>query len=409
MGYLKKAVVGFGWMSLLKVYMKALTLFRIILIARILSPHDLGLFGLATVVLSLVEVMTDTGINTFLIAIRKDFNEYINTAWVIAIVRGGMIGLIVISAAFMLSRFYNEPELMPLLLIAALIPSIKGFINPSLIRFHKEMRYHSLAIFRAVIFTSEIAVSLILAITMQSAYALMIAMVFSGAFETVLTHVFLTPRPIFRATWERVQTILHYGKWLNLSGLFSFLGNNADDLVVGKILGTTSLGYYQTGFNVSQSLAGEVGDLASQTLFPVYAAMHTRIRELRRTFFMAFVPLAIILTIPIAMVLAFPHFFVSLILGDTWLPIIPLLPWLFGAGYLQALDGVIYPIYMAVEKPQYSTIVVLINTILMLILIIPLSNTFGLVGVGMAVFISKLIVQPIYAYYAYTILKKHAA
>lgn len=406
MKYAKKIMFGFGWLSLLKVYMKALTLGKIVVVARILSPHDLGLFGLAAVVLSLIEVMTETGINTFLIQKKDSMRRYIDTAWVISIVRGILITGTVIIASFFLKDFYGEPQLLSLLFIASAIPLIRGFINPSVIKFQKELRYHMYALFRSAVFTVEIGSAVVLSLLLHSAAALVIAMVIAASVEAVLSHVFLNPKPLFRNNMKQLKEILHFGKWLNMSGFFAFLGTNLDDLIVGKILGTTPLGYYQTGFNITQSTVGEVGDLASQTLFPVYSAVHKNTKELRKVLLSSVLPLAVLLLIPIAVILAFPSQLVTLVLGAKWLPIIPVLPWLFAAAYFQALNGAMYPIFLAVFKPQYSTVAVFLNLFVMVATIFPLANLYGLVGVGISVFLAKLSVQPLYLYFIWKTLWK---
>ena len=58
------------------------------IIARILSPYQFGAFGIATLVLVFAEILTETGINTFLIQNKDNTDKYINTSWVVSIVRG---------------------------------------------------------------------------------------------------------------------------------------------------------------------------------------------------------------------------------------------------------------------------------------------------------------------------------
>lgn len=401
-----KILSGFGWLSLLKVFMKGLTLLKIVVIARILSPRDLGLFGIATIILSLIEVMTETGINTFLIQKKEGIEKYVNTAWIISIGRGILISIVISGLSFFLAHFYNEPELLGIILVVACIPLIKGFINPAVIIFQKRMQYHKYALLRSAIFVCEITAALALSILMHQAIGLVIAMVFAAIVEVFLSQLLISPRPKFMASRKQVSEILHFGKWLNLSGVFAFLGNNADDLIVGKILGTSQLGFYQTAFNVTQSTVGEVGDLASQTLFPIYSSVYTNTHRLRKILASALIPLALILCIPSLLLLFFPTQLVGLILGEKWLSIIPILPWLLGAAYFQALNGATYPIFLAVFKPHYTTITVFLNLAVLLVLILPLTYMYGLVGVGIAVFLAKLSVQPIYVYFAWKTLWK---
>lgn len=402
----RNIISGFGWLSLLKVFMKGLTLIKIVIIARILSPKDLGLFGLTTIILSLIEVMTETGINTFLIQKKDGISKYIHTAWCISIIRGFCISVIVFISSFVLSSFYNDKQLLPLLFVVSCIPLIKGLINPSIITYHKEMKYSYFALFRSSVFFVETVGAVVLTLLLKSPIALLYAMVISSMFEVLISFMFVRPIPTLMFSKSKALEIFHFGKWLNMSGLFSFLGNNADDLITGKILGTTQLGFYQTAFNITQSTVGEVGDLSAQTLFPVYSLLSNNKKKMRGVLIRVLIPLIVILFVPVILLTLFPSELVGTILGEKWLPLLPILPWLLASAYFQALNGATYPIFLAVFKPYFSTITVFINLIVMLVTIFPLSQHFGLVGVGMSVFISKLSVQPLYIYFAWKTLWK---
>jgi hypothetical protein len=60
---------------------------------------------------------------------------------VIAIIRGFLIGVIMLVLAFAMSNFYQEDLLFPLITVATLIPIIKGFINPAIAQWQKNFRF----------------------------------------------------------------------------------------------------------------------------------------------------------------------------------------------------------------------------------------------------------------------------
>ena len=65
MGYKNNAFKGFGWMGILRISV-VISFVRLAILARILTPAQFGVFGVATLVLSFLEVLTETGINVFL-------------------------------------------------------------------------------------------------------------------------------------------------------------------------------------------------------------------------------------------------------------------------------------------------------------------------------------------------------
>src|SRR3989344_8381370 len=142
MGYTKHAITGFSWMGLQKLVRRLIGYIRIAILARILTPEQFGVFGIATLSLAFLEIFTETGINVFLIQEKENIDKYINTAWVISIFRGVLIGILLLLTANFISSSFNSPNSYGLLVLASVIPVLRGFINPSIIKLRKELKFN---------------------------------------------------------------------------------------------------------------------------------------------------------------------------------------------------------------------------------------------------------------------------
>ncbi len=395
MGYSRKVFEGFWWLGILKAVTKGMTFAKIVILARFLSPKDFGVFGITTAVLALVERLTETGINTFLMQKKEGFEKYVHSAWVIAIVRGGLIALLLTMLSTVLPGYYNEPTLTQFILLASFIPLMKGYINPSVITYWKQLKFEKEAMFRGAINLVEGTLSIALPIILQSPIGLMYALITSAVVEVVLSHILMTPRPKFIPKWNLIKEILHSSTWLNISGLSNYLVNNADNLIVGKILGAQQLGYYQTGFNVANASTGDVGDLGAQTVFPIYTAIRDDKKRLLHALLRAVIGVGAIIALPIFVILINPTFVITLVLGERWLPIVPLLPYLYAALWLKGINLLMYPIFLATENVKRSVVTQVLHVIVMVSLIIPMSTRGGTVGAAQALFLSYIFVQPV--------------
>ena len=67
MGYLKDTLKGLSWMTAYRVSYRLIGIVRIGIVAHLLSPASLGVFGIVTIVLGFLEIFTETGINIYLI------------------------------------------------------------------------------------------------------------------------------------------------------------------------------------------------------------------------------------------------------------------------------------------------------------------------------------------------------
>ena len=71
MGYTKVVIKGFSWIGAFRIVTRGMSFLRTLVVARLLTPSQVGVFGIATIVLSLIEILTETGINIFLIQKKR--------------------------------------------------------------------------------------------------------------------------------------------------------------------------------------------------------------------------------------------------------------------------------------------------------------------------------------------------
>ena len=109
MGYTKKSIKGFAWLGANRVIIRGISLLRIAILARILSPLQFGIFGIASIMLDILEIFTETGINIILIQNKENSDKYISTAWIVSIFRGFVIFSFIFVSAPFISVFFNAP------------------------------------------------------------------------------------------------------------------------------------------------------------------------------------------------------------------------------------------------------------------------------------------------------------
>jgi len=141
MGYKQTVITGFSWSAATRWLNRAITLAKVAVLARLLTPGDLGTFAVCTLALALLELVTETWINVFLITKQETISPYIDTAWVISIVRGVIISLLILVAARPLALFFNNSQVTPLLVITSLVPALRGFINPGIVLLQKDFLF----------------------------------------------------------------------------------------------------------------------------------------------------------------------------------------------------------------------------------------------------------------------------
>lgn len=407
MGYLRETIKGVSWMAALKVAVRGTSFLRIAILARLLSQKQFGVFGIAGLVLVFMEKVTETGINVILIQEKLDLKKHINTAWIVSIIRGFLMFLIILVLSPFVSVFFDSPESLNLLILISFVPLIRGFINPSTVKFRKELEFQKEFLFKFVLFFIDAFFAIVAAFITRSAESLVIGVLVSAVFELAISHLLVLPRPEFKYETRQVRRIFSRGKWVTISEVMEFLSTHFDDIVVGKILNAFSLGGYQMAYRISELPLTEVTQVVGQVTFPVYSKISREPKRLKKAFLKTLLVTSFFSTFLGLVIFVFAKPFVYLVLGNQWLNIVGVLRILTIFGILKATMYSAHSLFFAVKKQKYVTKIVSLNFLVLLITIIPFVKSYGLEGAGISAVISIIFTIPLVVYYVNKIFKKY--
>src|SRR3989339_573343 len=397
MGYKKIAVTGFGWMSLLRIAGRGITIVKTAILARILSPVDFGQFGAATLSLSLFEVLTETGVNQALIYSDNKVEELVNPAWTVAIIRGAVISILIALSAWPVSVFFSDTHLIKLILVLSLVPLIKGFINPMTVEFIKELKFEKEAMFRLTLLIIDGLTAIISAVFLKSALAFAIAMIIAGAAEVILSFLYFKIRPRLSFSRKYLTEIMNYGKWVTLSGIGYWFSAELDDFVAGKAFGMKTLGIYQAAYKISTLPVTEIAGSVNQVSFPVMSKLKDDRLRFWKIFMGSIGVIGGIGMIGGLVLWIWPREVVLILLGDKWLEAVPLIRILAVFGMVRSVESGIQPVFLATGRPKVATIGNFIKVITLILGLFFLSP-FGIEGVAWAALLSGVVVIPFYVW-----------
>lgn len=406
MSYLKDTIKGLTWMTAFRVAYRLLGIARISIIAHILSPYSLGIFGIATMSLGFLEIITETGINIFLIQEKEDIDNYINSAWVVSIFRGILITLVIIATAIPVSNFFKSPESVGLLYLVAAVPFIRGFINPSIVKFQKNLNFNKEFFYRVSIYLVESVSSVIFAMLMKNPLGLVLGLLVGAVYELIYTFIVVRPLPRFIVDLVRVKKVVMRGIWVTLFGIFDYIYTNSDNIIVGRILGVSPLGIYQNAYKISTTPLTEVGDVFYRVMFPVFSKISDDEIRLKRAFVKNTIANTILMIGAGLLVFLFAAPIVKILFGSGWDAAIPVVRLLSILGVIRGVAGSTSSFLMAKFKQKYTAITSFISAVGLLITIVPLVKSYGLIGAGIAAIFGVLISLPFTLYFVYKTIKQ---
>ncbi len=399
MGYLKDTVKGISWMGGFRLFSRLIALGRTAILARLLLPAQFGVYGIATLALVFLEIFTETGINVFLVQEKKNIDEYINTAWVVSIVRGTLISLLILLVTPLIISFFNSPDVRPLLLLISLVPFLRGFINPSIVKFQKELQFNKEFWFRSSIFIFDSTVAVILVLLTHSPIGLIWGFLAGVVLEIILSFIFVKPTPKFTFEKDKVKEIIGRGKWVTASGVFGYLASQGDDAVVAKILNTASLGLYQMAYRLSMLPGTEITEVVSKVTFPIYVRISSDKKRLLKAYIKTVTGVAL-LVIPVGLMLfVFPKQIINIVLGNRWIEAAPALKILAVFGAVGAIAGTRNVVFYSLKRQDIVARISFIKFLVLAVTIVPLTINYGIIGAALSSLISVIIILPFTVYY----------
>lgn len=405
MGYRKDTIRGFSWMAVLRAATRVLAFIETIILAKILTPSQFGAYGVALLVLGFLEVITETGVNIILIQ-EENIEKYIDSAWIVSIIRGIFISLIIILSTPLIAGFFNSPNSLPLLYLISIAPFLRGFINPSVVKFQKYLRFNVEFWYRFSILFLDSVVSITVSILTHNPVGIAIGFLSGIALELALSHIVVKPNPKLKIEREYLTKLFHRGKWVTASVFFNYLFHNADNIIVGRLLGTTALGIYQMAYTIAILPITEITDILSKVTLPILTKISGDKSRLQKAFLQAILVLTI-LTVPAGIILYFfPKEIVNLVLDKKWLAVISILPILALFGVIRAISGYSSTLFYAVGKQEYVSVVTFISIVGLIVPIIPLVINMGLKGAAISALIGALAAVPVFLYYTVKILRQ---
>lgn len=395
MGYAHHALRGAGWNGALKIVSVLITASKIFVLAHLLTPSDFGLFSLVAIALGIVEATTETGINTTIIQSQRSIEYFIDTAWVIAILRGLIISIAMILIGAGMQQFYHQQQLFFLVAVASLVPFIKGFINPAIVTLQKEFRFFGDTLYQFSLLVADAFAAIVAGLIFHSVFAFLCGMLFAAMFEVTISFLFFRDRPSFGYIPNRAREIFQNAKGLNLSALLSYAVQNVDNLIVGKILGVSLLGIYANAYSLSHKLNLEFAKSATYGMFPVFVKIANDKKRMQRAFWKSLLSTMGLVTLISLPFFLFPYDIIHLFLGMKWLAAVPILRPLLIAGVIQSAIIVGFSVVTAMKKYVWMNASLLVDLLCMIPSIWILGQQYGLSGAVIGVLFSRVLALPI--------------
>lgn len=387
----KQTISGVKWLVGSSFLQKAIQMTGTIVLARILSPAEFGLFALAFVATDALGLFKSMGFDSALIQRKDEVDKAANTAFFIIPLLGILLYLILTASAPWIGNFLNNAQIAGVIRTLGIIFMISCFgkVPAALLEKHMQFKQVSIIEIGTALIYSVSAVTF--ALLKFGVWSLVFAYILKALYQNTLTFIYARWRPRLEFDKKIAKEMFHFGKFLFLGGIVWFLRMNLDNILVGKILGVAMLGLYAIAFNVSNIGADYLGNKVYRVIFPAYSKIRHDIFDLQNATTKVLKYLNII-ALPLCIgFFLLSREFLFLVYGSKWLDASNALRILSWSGYFSTIGAGLGPIFNACGKPKLSFIAIALQVAAFVIFIAPAAKLFGIAGVSVVVTLSCLI------------------
>ncbi len=403
---LKQRVIRSGfWMAGIRFFSRGFTFIKMIILAHFLSPNDFGLFGIALLSMSVLETFSIAGFQESLIQKKEETLSYLNTAWTVLVFRGIIIFVIMYFAAPYIADFFNVPAAELVIQVIGLSILLQGLNNIAILYFQKELEFHKQFIYDVGGAVVDFSVVVIFVIMWGNIWALVFGLLAGQLVRTILSFSLQTYRPHFEFDKEKAKEMFSFGRWVLGSSIIIFLVTYGDDILVGKLLGVTALGFYQMAYIISNTPATEISHVISKVTFPTYSILKDNIDRLKKAYYNVLHLTALLSFLLASLIFVLAKDFTIIFLGEKWVDMIPAMQILVLAGLVRSIASTSGIVFFAVGKPIIDTKLQIIRFIVLAILIYPLIIRYNILGASIAVLASIFISNIGFTYMVVNITK----
>jgi PST family polysaccharide transporter len=310
-----------GWNAAAKWASQLFSWAATIVVARLLTPYDYGIVGMAGLFSALAMVICQAGIGDAIIALRDLTRRQIAELHTVSVAIGIVLVALSCALALPIARFFSAPPVRTIIMAVSGTYFISAFLMVPRALLKRELRFKLLASIEMVRALTQMAATLLFAWLHFRYWSLVLGLLVASLTEFLLT-----------SYWRRnefavpdlgnLRRELKYSGHSMLSGIAWYAYDNADFGVAGRVLGGIALGNYTVAWTIASAPVEKVTNLVTGVTPAFFSAVQADKSELRR-YVLRLTEIMSFVTIPASFGLALvANYLVLALLGPKWIGVI---------------------------------------------------------------------------------------
>jgi PST family polysaccharide transporter len=389
-----KAVSGIYWNGLAQFAQELIGLLTTLILARLLSPDAFGLLGMVIVFLGFIAIFQNLGLGPSIVQDGEISQEQLSSIFWLNSILSIILVLLTIISAPLVSSFYNEPSATSIMIVLALNFPLSALAVVPDAMLKKHMMFKKLGIIQNIATVLGSVVGIITAFMGFGVWALVWQGLIRNFARTILQWIVMPWSPTWNLSYHKIKRHLYFGINLQVGSLLNYCARNVDDLLIGKVIGSSTLGVYQMAYSLMLWPLQKVSRVVGEVMFPALSTIQGNKEHVKRVFlrvtgYIAFITFPMVLGI-----LVIAPSVVYALLGERWVGVIPIFKVLCILGLTQSIATNTGWIFLSQGRTDIRLrLQIAFSTLFIISFFIGIR--WGAIGVAACYTIASLLVTPI--------------
>lgn len=351
-------IIGFGASNLLRFGSN-------LILTRLLAPELFGLMALVYAFITGLHMFSDMGTGVSIIQNKRgDEPAFLNTAWTIQAIRGFVIWIGCLFLAHFVAYVYQDSRFLWLLPVVGLNTVISGFNCTAIFTLNRHLSIKKIALFELSGQLIGTTVMITWAFFHRSVWALVVGNLMSSIYQLIMSYRLNEGKPN-RFTWDRsaARELLSFGIWIFITTAITFFGEQADRLILGKVLindlgetaGLAFLGVYGIALTFAELPRAVTAVLNGKVLMPAFSRIVDQPRpQIRAKLGRKRKFVLVLMAFGIALIVCLGDVIIKILYDDRYIQASWMLPILALGLWPRLMCNTNEALLFAIGRPQYT-------------------------------------------------------
>ncbi|KQO11420.1 hypothetical protein ASF06_01840 [Agreia sp. Leaf244] len=310
---------GVRWSGIAVIARQLVQVLSAVLIARIIGPSSYGIISAAMIYVTLTSLVLDQGLSAALIQRKELSAKAPGAVATVNILLAMVIAGVTWVAAPLLATFFSTPDLVPVFQVLAALLPLKAFAIVPRAMLSRTQLFKGIALGDVAGGIAGAATGVAAALLGADFFSLIYQVGVTDAIVAVMLLVFARG-PVPNLAFSQVRDLMSFSVKVFFTNCIAYFSRNVDNILVGRVLGVTSLALYGMAYRVLSLPVQFIGQTVNRVLFPVFSRsvdnrpkVAAQLTSATETLALAVVPLMVFISC------AAPEL-VHVVLGPEWLP-----------------------------------------------------------------------------------------